>query len=79
MSAEEELIHLRTRVAELEERVDHLYRHLGIAVNGDTNQVDPRIVELARRGNLIEAIKIYRELYHVGLAEAKLAVEGLIR
>ncbi len=79
MSAEEELIHLRARVSELEERVDHLYRHLGIAMNGDTNQVDSRIVELVQRGNLIEAIKIYRELYHVGLAEAKLAVEGLQR
>jgi ribosomal protein L7/L12 len=79
MSAEEELIRLRARVSELEERVDHLYRHLGIAIDGDANQVDPRIVELVQRGNLIEAIKIYRELYHVGLAEAKLAVEGLQR
>lgn len=79
MSAEEELIRLRERVSELEERVDHLYRRLGIAIDGDAAPVDPRIVELARRGNLIEAIKIYREQYHVGLAEAKLAVEGFRR
>jgi hypothetical protein len=79
MPAEEELIHLRARVSELEERVTHLYRHLGIVMDGDLNQVNPRIVELARRGDMIEAIKIYRELYHVGLTEAKKAVEDLIR
>ena len=37
MPAEEELIRLREHVSELEERVDHLYRHLGIAIVGDAN------------------------------------------
>ena len=35
------------------------------------------VVELARAGNLIAAIKEYRELTGVGLAEAKKAVEAM--
>jgi ribosomal protein L7/L12 len=34
-------------------------------------------VAAIRQGNLIEAIKIYREIYDVGLAEAKAAVEQM--
>ena len=35
------------------------------------------IARLARGGNKIEAIKLYREMFGVGLAEAKLAVERM--
>jgi ribosomal protein L7/L12 len=35
------------------------------------------VVDLARAGNLIAAIKEYREITGVGLAEAKKAVEDL--
>jgi ribosomal protein L7/L12 len=34
-------------------------------------------VEMLKKGNKIEAIKIYREIYNCGLAEAKQAVEGI--
>ncbi len=37
----------------------------------------PAVVELARRGNLIAAIKEYRTLTGAGLAEAKKAVEDI--
>lgn len=37
----------------------------------------PAVVELARRGNLIAAIKEYRTLTGAGLAEAKEAVEDI--
>ncbi|SDT46257.1 ribosomal protein L7/L12 [Microlunatus soli] len=43
---------------------------------------DPRLDEvlrLVREGKKIRAIKVYRELTGVGLAEAKAAVEGLTR
>jgi hypothetical protein len=39
--------------------------------------VDFEILRLVRAGSLIEAIKRYRELYGVGLREAKDAVEAL--
>jgi ribosomal protein L7/L12 len=38
---------------------------------------DPRIIDALRKNNMIEAIKIYREINDIGLAEAKAAVEGI--
>jgi large subunit ribosomal protein L7/L12 len=40
---------------------------------------DLQIAELARQGELIEAIKLYRERTGVGLAEAKAVVEEMAR
>ena len=45
-------------------------------------QQSPRLAEMARMiraGKKIDAIKIYREIYRVGLKEAKDAVDGLER
>jgi ribosomal protein L7/L12 len=61
----------------LESRVDHLYQHLGISYFPDRGMGDARVVEMLKKGNKIEAIKIYREIYNCGLAEAKQAVDGL--
>ena len=77
MTAESEILALRARVAELESRVDFLYNHLGIAHVHDTGMVEARVLEMLKRGNKIEAIKIYREIYNCELAEAKRAVDGL--
>jgi ribosomal protein L7/L12 len=38
---------------------------------------DPRLIELLQAGKEIQAIKLYRELTGVGLAEAKDAVDGM--
>jgi large subunit ribosomal protein L7/L12 len=77
MTAESEILALRARVAELERRVDFLYNHLGIARAKDTGIAEASVVEMLKRGNKIEAIKIYREIYNCGLAEAKQAVDGI--
>jgi len=77
MSTETEILALRARVAELESQVDYLYRHLGITHAKDPRMADPRIIEMLRKGNKIEAIKIYREIHNCGLAEAKQAVDGI--
>lgn len=42
-----------------------------------TSGDDPRLTELIQSGDKIQAIKLYRELTGVGLAEAKDAVERL--
>jgi ribosomal protein L7/L12 len=67
-----------TRIAELEYKLDHLYRQLGIeepppAVQG----VSPEVYQALAAGNKIEAIRIHREQTGMGLADAKRAVEGL--
>ena len=77
MSSESEILALRARIAELESRMEYLYRHLGLTYVENTSTGDARVIEMLRRGNKIEAIKIYREIYHCGLAEAKKAVENM--
>ncbi|HET9588392.1 MAG TPA: ribosomal protein L7/L12 [Anaerolineales bacterium] len=77
MTTETEILALRARIAELESRVDFLYNHLGLAPVKGARGADARVVDVLRRGNKIEAIKIYRELYNCGLAEAKQAVDAI--
>ncbi|MCQ3935615.1 MAG: hypothetical protein DPW18_01080 [Chloroflexi bacterium] len=77
MSTEQDLIHLRARVAELEDRLDFLYKRLGIEYSDNPNAPDPRIIEFLKRGNKIEAVKVYRELTNAGLAEAKSVIDAL--
>ena len=77
MITETEIQLLRSRINELEDRLKLLYRHLNLEYdnsNGDP-VMSPQIQEALRRGNKIEAIKIYRELTGVGLAEAKDAID----
>ncbi len=77
MSNDSEILALRARIAELESRVDFLYRHLGVTYVENTSMGDARVIDMLKRGNKIEAIKIYREIYNCGLAEAKQAVDSL--
>jgi ribosomal protein L7/L12 len=77
MVTETEVQQLRSRINELEDRLQFLYRRLNIDyVEPSANPVlSPQIQEALRRGNKIEAIKIYRELTGVGLAEAKEVID----
>ncbi len=77
MSVEESVDQLRSRIARLEDRIEFLYKHLNIEFPADPDLVDAKIYELLQGGNKIEAIKKYREIYNVGLAEAKNAVEDI--
>ena len=77
MSTETDLSALRARVAELEDRIQYLYKRLNIEYGAEPSLVNTRIIEFLKKGNKIEAIKIYREIHNVGLAEAKNAVEGI--
>jgi len=71
---------LRSRLSRLEAEMEFLYKHLGITFSENSSfDNDPQVIEALRRHNLIEAIKRYRELTNVGLAEAKDAVEAIRR
>ena len=78
------------RIAELERKVSELYERLGQAEPASPGTSsgfsepasvaaaeDPRLIELVTAGKEIQAIKLYREITGVGLAEAKDAVDGL--
>jgi large subunit ribosomal protein L7/L12 len=73
---------LHFRLRQLEEQVELLSARAGVpwssAMTPESDQgVDSQVVALAQSGQKIEAIKRYRELTGVGLAEAKGVVEGL--
>lgn len=77
MSAEQDIIALRSRVAELERKLDFIYRRMGIEYFDDPGMVDSQIISLLKKGNKLEAIKVYRELTNADLADAKRAVEKI--
>lgn len=83
MYTDQDVAALRDRILHLEGQVAFLYRHLGITFVPEAATGDhPQVIEAIKRGNLLEAIKIYRTVYStstltVGLDEAKRAVEEM--
>jgi len=83
MVTDQDLAALRDRVIRLEGQIAYLYRHLGIAfVAESAPDDDPRVIEAIKKGNLLEAIKVYREVHSnstitVAMDEAKAAVEEI--
>ena len=77
MITETEIEQLRSRINELEDRLKFIYRRLGIeyADPNSAPELSPQIQDALRRGNKIEAIKLYRELTGLGLAEAKSVID----
>ena len=74
---EADILLLKSRINELEDRLNFLYQRLGIEYSDPTSDPirSPQIQDAIRRGNKIEAIKIYRELTGMGLAQAKEAID----
>lgn len=77
MSIDQDVIQLRARVKELEDRLQFVYAHLRIEYLEDSVENNKEIIAMIKAGNKIGAIKVYREIYKVGLAEAKDAVDLL--
>ena len=77
MVTEADILLLKSRINELEEKLQFLYRRFNIDYAAPTTDpaLAPEIQDALRRGNKIEAIKIYRELTGVGLAEAKQVID----
>jgi len=77
MVTETEVQLLRSRVNELEDRLKLLYRHLNLEYSDSASDplLSPQIQAAIRSGNKIEAIKIYREMTGLGLAEAKAVID----
>lgn len=81
----------RERLLRLERKVDYLFQQLGL--NPDAGLTPGATTEpssgvelpssfydaLRSGGNIVEAVKIYREATGVGLADAKKAVEAIAR
>ena len=66
---------MRDRVYQLQAQVDFLYRHLGITYVPETaSNDDPRIIEQLKKGNILAAMKVHRELFGSDLNRAREAV-----
>lgn len=76
---------LLTRIAELERRLEWLFRATGHAeayatsggLNFTSSGVSAEVLQLVQQGNKIAAIKRYREETGLGLREAKDVIDGL--
>jgi hypothetical protein len=85
MVTDQEFRDLQRHVMQLEGKIAFLYNHLGVAFVPEVGQGDdPRIIEQIKKGNIMEAIKIYREIHDdtaagVSFPEAKRAVEEMIQ
>jgi ribosomal protein L7/L12 len=78
MAEARELLELKQRIALLETRLQQVFEHLGIAPRESEPSdpvSDPEIQDLLAKGNEAQAVKRYRELTGLGLAEAKDAIE----
>jgi ribosomal protein L7/L12 len=79
MSVDRELLEIKQRVALIETRLEQLFEHLGLAPRGAGESGDaiddPEIQDLLAKGNEAQAVKRYRELTGVGIAEAQRAIK----
>jgi ribosomal protein L7/L12 len=72
---------LSVRVGELERQLAFVYQHLQITYY-DPNAPSAAmqsVKDWLRKGNKLEAIKLYRQLTHTDLSQAKAAVEAMER
>lgn len=78
MVTDQDLKELKHRVIHLEGQVAFLYQHLGLTFE-PVSQLsdDPRIIAALQKGNVLEAMKIHRQLNDSTMEEAKQAVEEI--
>lgn len=90
MGVDRELLEIKQRLALIETRLQQIFEHLDIAPRESAGRAwwgggeeggaldpaaDPEIQDLLAKGNEIQAVKRYRELTGLGLAEAKDAID----
>ena len=77
MVTESKILAMRSRINTLEIRLEYLYKRLHMEYSDDPDAANREVLALIVRGNMIEAVKRYREIHNVGLAEAKKAVDAM--
>jgi hypothetical protein len=65
------------RIGDLERKVDHLYKHLGIDPPARSDTVSDRVRQLVAEGKTIEAIQVHRSESGKDLANAKADIDAL--
>ncbi len=76
MVSDQEFQQMKDRLEQLEWQVKVLYQHLNLEMSLKLNpEDDPRIIDFLRKGKMIEAISLYRQLTNASLMGAKNAME----
>ena len=74
----QEIEKIKMRLEKLESQMTFLQRSLGITTNdAPVWKASPEIIELIRRGDIIEAIKAFREQTGASLKDAKNFIESI--
>ena len=75
MVTDAEYQRLRDKVYKLQAQVDFLYQHLGISyAPPDLPPDDPRIVDALKKGDILGAMKVHRQLFDSDVDTAREAV-----
>ena len=78
MITDQDFKDLKHRLIYLEGQVAFLYQHLGLTFEPVSQPSDdPGIVDALKKGNVLEAMKIHRQLNDSTMEEAKQAVEEI--
>jgi ribosomal protein L7/L12 len=78
VTTEQQRIDLRNRIIRLEGQVAFLYERLGMTFVREKQLTNaPKIVAALQQGNLLEVIKVYREITGASMEEAKKAVKQI--
>ncbi len=76
MVSDQEFQQMSSRVEQLEWQVKVLYQHLNLEIAPKLNpEDDPRIIDFLRKGKMVEAISLYRQLTNASLVGSKNAME----
>ena len=70
---------LSGQVYEIENRLEFLFKKLNLVYVEEKKDIDPRLADALKKGNMMEAIAIYRSLNNCDLATAKIEVGGLLK
>lgn len=65
------------RLALIEEQLKRVSEAVGVPYDDPTDGVAPEVVELAKNGDRLGAIKLYRELTGASVDDAREAIDGL--
>jgi hypothetical protein len=68
---------MRGQMFEIESRIDFLYKKLNIEYIPQDSGVDPRLIAAIKKGNMLDAIKVYREIHNCDMNEAKAGIQEL--
>ncbi|MDA3862511.1 MAG: hypothetical protein PF689_01440 [Deltaproteobacteria bacterium] len=65
------------RIVELENKIDFLFRNLGInnSIQAPEVEIPPQVEKFIREGNKIAAIKEFKKMTGAGLKDAKIQIE----